>query len=364
MRKNLLTIFILIFHVSSIYPQKHQKQENNIQSYSQTPLINLWSPLAGQKKRISSYKQTGENGDYIVIPADERSVLMHLRDVSGCIQRIWMTTNSQDPDYLKKIKIRMIFDGESTVNDIPLGMFVGTGPWKVNDLTTPVLNIMRSRKGNKDQIGIGNGSLNIHWIMPFTNEAKIEMYNGTNDEIKQFFYIDYIEIKHPTPPLLFRAHYNINSPTTTTDNKITIDVSSNYVFLDIKGYKGRYVGTILCVESHPDRIGKWYEGDDMFVIDGEPWPPRLHGSGTEDYFGMAWGVHRPYQAFDHGVSHFEKKITDHDRYFDGRYVLYRWHLNDPIIFYKSLHASIEAGHANECEQHYESVSFWYGLKTE
>jgi hypothetical protein len=130
----------------------------------------------------------------------------------------------------------------------------------------------------------------------------------------------------------------------------------------VNGYQGKYVGTILCVESHPDRKGKWYEGDDMFVIDDEPWPPRLHGTGTEDYFGMAWGFHRPYQAFDHGLSHFEKNITDHDRFFDGRYVTYRFHINDPILFYKSIHASIEAGHANECEQHYESVAIWYGKR--
>jgi hypothetical protein len=139
-------------------------------------------------------------------------------------------------------------------------------------------------------------------------------------------------------------------------------VAGNYELLKVNGYQGKYVGTILCVESHPDRKGKWYEGDDMFVIDDEPWPPRLHGTGTEDYFGMAWGFHRPYQAFDHGLSHFEKNITDHDRFFDGRYVTYRFHINDPILFNKSIHSSIEAGHGNECEQHYESVAIWYGRR--
>jgi phage protein U len=32
----------------------------------------------------------------------------------------------------------------------------------------------------------------------------------------------------------------------------------------------------------------WYgEGDDMIFIDGEQWPPSLHGTGTEDYFNTA-----------------------------------------------------------------------------
>ena len=26
----------------------------------------------------------------------------------------------------------------------------------------------------------------------------------------------------------------------------------------------------------------------MIFIDGEEWPPSLHGTGTEHYFGTAW----------------------------------------------------------------------------
>ena len=88
----------------------------------------------------------------------------------------------------------------------------------------------------------------------------------------------------------------------------------------------------------------------MFFVDGESWPPSLHGTGTEHYFGMAWGIHRKYQSWDHGVTHYERNITDHDSYYDGRFVLYRWHLADPIPFRRSLHASIERGHANDCQQ--------------
>ena len=30
------------------------------------------------------------------------------------------------------------------------------------------------------------------------------------------------------------------------------------------------------------------EGNGMIFIDGEPWPPCLHGTGTEDCFGTAF----------------------------------------------------------------------------
>jgi len=322
----------------------------------------LWRPVEGTRRRASSYNRTGANGDNLSIPAGGKAEFLNLKDTSGCIRRMWMTIACNDPNYLRDIRITMTFDGEVTVDAVPIGFLTATGPWRVNDVTTPVLNVMRSRKGNRDQDGVGGGSFNIHWPMPFTQAAKVEVFNGSNQTIKQFFYVDYIEHPHTARPLLFHANYNIQSPTTPAPGNTTLSVKNNYPFLDVTGYRGQYVGTVLCVESHPDRKGKWYEGDDMFVIDDEPWPPRLHGTGAEDYFGMAWGVHRPYQAFDHGVTHYERNLTDHDRFYDGRFVLYRWHLTDPINFTKSLDASIEAGHANDCAQHYESLAFWYGLK--
>ncbi len=322
----------------------------------------LWRPVEGTRQRASSWNPTGANGDHLTIQPGQKAEFLNLKDTSGCIRRIWMTIACKDPNYLRNIRITMAFDGEVTVDAVPIGFLTATGPWRVNDVTTPVLNVMRSRQGNKDQDGIGAGSYNIHWPMPFTKEARIEVFNGSNETINQFFYVDYIEHPHTARPLLFHASYHIKSPTMPASGKTTLRIDDNYPFLNVTGYRGQYVGTVLCVESHPDRAGKWYEGDDMFVIDDEPWPPRLHGTGTEDYFGMAWGVHRPYQAFDHGVTHYERNLTDHDRFYDGRFVLYRWHLNDPIPFEKSLHASIEAGHGNDCAQHYESLAFWYGLK--
>ena len=345
-------------------------------------LNDFWKAGEGTRHRFSSYDTSGYNIDAVHIASGKTHTLCDLKNTSGIIQRIFTTIQTSDTFYLQKVKIKMTFDDEITVDNVPFGMFTGTGPWRVNDLVTPVLNVMRSRKLNQDQSGTGAGSFNIHFPMPFTKNVKIEVQNNTSDRIDFFYFIDYTELPLKDKPLLFHASYNIQSPTIASNEGKDLStsgnyelsaqttkpwnevkhqsVAGNYELLKVNGYQGKYVGTILCVESHPDRKGKWYEGDDMFVIDDEPWPPRLHGTGTEDYFGMAWGFHRPYQAFDHGLSHFEKNITGHDRFFDGRYVTYRFHINDPILFNKSIHSSIEAGHGNECEQHYESVAIWYG----
>lgn len=327
--------------------------------------------MSGQRKRASSYDRSGGNMDCVLLMPGQTETLLHHQGTRGSILRIWFTLNSEDPAYLRHTLISMRFDGEETVRTIPIGLFTATGPWAVNDVRTEPVSVMRSRKGNTDQEGIGFGSFNLAWRMPFSEEVLIQIHNTSEHEMMQHFYVDYLlDGQEEKTPLLFHATHSLQARTPPAAIELVdgerrkLSATQNYVFATIDGYTGNYAGTVMAVESHPDRCGKWYEGDDMFFIDGEHWPPSLHGTGTEDYFGMAWGIHREYQSWDHGVSHYERDITDHDRFYDGRFVLFRWHLADPIPFQKSLHASIEAGHANDCEQYYESVAFWYGRRIE
>ena len=40
----------------------------------------------------------------------------------------------------------------------------------------------------------------------------------------------------------------------------------------------------------------------MIFVDGEPFPPTLHGTGTEDYFNTAWCPTQAYSAPYHGIT--------------------------------------------------------------
>jgi hypothetical protein len=131
----------------------------------------------------------------------------------------------------------------------------------------------------------------------------------------------------------------------------------NYVVVDARG-RGHYVGCVLSVDSRGTDRGKWWEGDDMIFVDDDTWPPSIHGTGTEDYFSLAWGFRalagRPY----HGSFLLEKRPTD-PRFFDGRFTAYRFHVEDPIVFQKSLRVTLEHGHANDAAVRYASTAYWY-----
>src|SRR5690606_140465 len=112
----------------------------------------------------------------------------------------------------------------------------------------------------------------------------------------------------------------------------------NYLLIDAVG-KGHVVGVNYYIDN-PSVI--WYgEGDDMWLIDGEPWPGSLHGTGTEDFFTPAWGPNQLYLHPYFGCARIAQGPWHH-----GRVHWYRFFLEEPICFEKSIHGSIEHGHAN------------------
>jgi hypothetical protein len=91
----------------------------------------------------------------------------------------------------------------------------------------------------------------------------------------------------------------------------------------------------------------------MFFVDGESLP-SINGTGSEDYFLGAWdfGSH----AFAYGLMGAPVKGEEHA---GSRSSVYRFHLDSPIPFTKSLRATIEHGHANVRSDNYFSVAYWY-----
>jgi hypothetical protein len=106
-------------------------------------------------------------------------------------------------------------------------------------------------------------------------------------------------------------------------------------------------------------------------IDGEAWPPALHGTGTEDYFGGAWAFENPYQPGEYGSYSTPylgmPQVIEPAKFFKNqqRFGLYRWHITDPIRFQQDLRVTIQAlgwrsgGRYLPLQDDIASVAFWY-----
>ena len=91
----------------------------------------------------------------------------------------------------------------------------------------------------------------------------------------------------------------------------------------------------------------------MIFVDGEPWPPGIHGTGTEDYVNMAWCPTQEYSAPYHGLI-----LGGRDNW-KGKISYYRYHILDPIMFTKSIRVTIEHGHNNNRSDDWSSTAYWY-----
>jgi hypothetical protein len=159
--------------------------------------------------------------------------------------------------------------------------------------------------------------------MPFRKKARITVTNESKEYRCDsfYFYVDWQKVTAlPAAIAYFHAQYRQAMPAGEGD----------YTILETTG-RGHYVGTVY--SAHQTKLGWFGEGDDWFYVDGEE-TPSLRGTGTEDYFGDAWGFRKFSRPF-HGVSLWEG-------YFPGdRVSAYRWHLTDPVPFRKSLKVAIE-----------------------
>jgi hypothetical protein len=221
--------------------------------------------------------------------------------------------------------------------------------------------------------------------MPFAAGARFEVVNQGERERILFFYIDYEEHRAIDADLArFHAWWNRINPTAGTareqgytrrdyglDDRRPVGAgfgvdgpwkepnlsgARNYVILEVRG-KGHYVGCNLNIDVFERQVNDWYgEGDDMIFIDGELWPPRLHGTGTEDYFCTAFCPKQEYSAPYHGITVYSGNEAWP---WGGRNSLYRFHIEDPIRFERSIRVTIETGHNNALANDYSSTAYWY-----
>jgi hypothetical protein len=74
-------------------------------------------------KRASSWDRTGGNRDHVMIAGGETRTLAELNG-PGCLRHIWMTLWLPHDDYLRRVVLRIFWDGQSEPSvECPLGDF-------------------------------------------------------------------------------------------------------------------------------------------------------------------------------------------------------------------------------------------------
>ncbi len=197
-------------------------------------------------------------------PGEEKG--LELESGQRAVRNLQVMIDPRDaPQAMRSTIIEASFDGEQSVWS-PLGEFFGTGPrlHNVHDW---------SRTAHED------GKLTARWVMPYQHSGHVAVRNVGSKPITITLSASTSSWRWDERSCYFHANW-----------RCTLDMKtrpfSDWNYIDIQG-EGVYVGDTLSVFTP---VGEWYgEGDERVYQDGETFPSHI-GTGTEDYYGYAWGM--------------------------------------------------------------------------
>ena len=293
-------------------------------------------------RRSSSWDRTGGNADWVAVEPGKSATLLDITG-AGVVTHLWFTINSPDRMHLKNLVLRAWWDNESSPSvEVPIGDFFGLGLGEYFLYQSALLAVGPVK------------ALNAYFQMPFANAARMTLTNEGPDPVHSlYFAIDYFVLPAiPADLGRFHAQYRQAAPckAVVSDGK-NLSGRDNYLFLEARG-KGHVIGVTQSVLQNEN--GWFGEGDDMIFIDDDPMP-TINGTGTEDFYNGAWDFGLQSFANQHQGAPY---VVDPER-IGGRYCMYRWFLEGPIDFEKSIRVTIEHGTANNRSDNFFSTAYWY-----
>jgi len=291
----------------------------------------------------SSYDRTGGNADARRLEPGTTQTLLECAG-PGVVSHIWITIASPDPAHLKGLILRMFWDGEAEPSvEAPVGDFFGLNLGEYFLYESALLSVAPVK------------ALNAYFPMPFRKSALITVTSESDKPVEALYWnIDYQVLPNlPANAAYFHAQYRQATPCPgwKTAQEKNLDGASNYVFLEATG-QGHLVGVTQGVVLNQD--GWWGEGDDMLFVDGSK-RPVTNGTGSEDYYNGAWG----FDGKEFQYRHIGAPYVVNPFSIGGRWCLYRWHLDAPLAFEKSIRFTIEHGNGNDRSDGFYSVAYWY-----
>ncbi len=247
------------------------------------------------------------------------------------------------PAVLRSLFVAMTFDGEETVW-CPVSEFFGGGFFDKDAhpaKPTPNGVFVRPHWNRNRQVEAG-GRFSCYFVMPYQSQASVQLRNTGNTEVQATMTVRTGSWTWDDRSMLFHANWRLGNPTRPSD----------WNYIEIKG-DGVYVADTLSVFNSG---ACWYgEGDERIYIDGETFPSYL-GTGTEDYYGYAWGManfwNSPFMS-----------APDRDARgkanWSGNHTVSRERLLDAIPFRTSLKVDMEAAENGNVPTTYAAGTFWY-----
>ncbi len=269
-------------------------------------------------------------------------------DGPGMITHMWFT------GYVgHSFILRIYWENEEKPSvEAPLSAFFGCAydeNFEDRDGNYPVLNSALML------VAPGRG-FNSYFEMPFKSHCKITMENRSDKNQTLYYMISGWHGDLPDNIGYFHAAYRQEHP---------VQKGRSYTILDGVRGKGQFVGVTLASGMNGHNTC-WVEGEAKAYIDGDVYP-TMNYTGTEDYFcgSYAFGndiyLNR-YQTFSGLYAGLFAIIGDTSEMYNHqkRFLLYRFHVKDPIYFEEDFKMVIDnLGWTGARYDDYTSCAYYY-----
>ncbi len=280
----------------------------------------------GRKWKVRPYINLPENGVTTLVDIDG----------PGCFRHLWITTSEK---VLRDLILRCYWDNEIEPSvEVPLGDFFCNACGYTAEVRAIPVNVNPS-----------NG-MNCYFPMPFRKHAKITLENRCPERCAVYYAFNYEELDElPEDTPYFHAKFHRENPTAGT---------RDFTILDGVRGKGHFCGCYMTWQQN--NSGWWGEGEFKAFLDGDTEFPTICGTGTEDYFGGAWGFGKttftsPFLGYPCGG----------DYKLGVRHSLYRFHILDPIHFQEDIRITMQTlgwrseGRYLPLKDDLSATAYWY-----
>jgi hypothetical protein len=243
-------------------------------------------------------------------------------DGEGCVTHFWMTI-SQDgttpsAHLLRGQVLEVSYGSQAPSVSVPIGDFFGA----VHGIAAPYassLSAVNEGRGYSSRVPV-----------PFRDGITMTFANRSEEAVILYYQVDVLLGPVDDDVGYLHATFRRENPTTPSHDFAVWD--------DTLRGPGRFLGWTGGVRVHDERWW-WGEGEMKFYIDGEHLP-SICGTGTEDYLDSGWGL-GTFAAPETGAPLVTSTMSDTDGSRHELVSFYRWHVADPVVFSRSLRATIQ-----------------------
>ena len=297
-----------------------------------------------------------------------------IREQSGRIQvaanrttSVW--TDAHDPSMIRGLefsvprggalafsqaRLRITWDGRSTASiDAPIGLFYGAGVLYNRDNREYLVRSfpMVVRYG-PDRV-----YLSCYFPMPFFRSARVELTSADAAIADVDWKVRFAPYRDPPNQVgYFHVTYRDHPTPALGKDLVLLDTTRTEGGGD---WSGQFVGSSFIFSRKA--VLNTLEGDPRFFFDDSR-TPQAQGTGTEEWGGGGdyWGGENmtlPFAGHPTGAKSAQAAVSDEDKIESA----YRFLLADLMPFGKNVRIQLEHGGTNQSTEHYETVTYWYGL---